>query len=83
MTRPKPKKLPVALAPHTDPSHPEYISPREERRLRRELLQRIDHLFIIADAKGYGPQKSPPSSPDMNEGPTDAQTAKQHPHQIE
>ena len=80
MTRPKPKKPPVALAPHTDPSHPEYISPREEHRLRRELLQRIDHLFIIADAKGYGPL---PSSPDLIEGPTDAQTAKQHPHQIE
>ena len=79
MTRPKPKKLPKTLAPWEDPASPDYISPREDRRMRRELFRRVELLFAIADAKGYAPPKSPPSSPDMIEGPSATQSAKQHP----
>ena len=59
MTRPKPKKPPVVLPPHKDPASPDYISPHEERRLRRLLLRRVDHLFEIAAIKGYGPKEEP------------------------
>ena len=52
ITRPKPKRI---KPPHVDPTSPDYISPREERRLRRELLRRVDRLFDVAEAKGYGP----------------------------
>ena len=76
MTRPKPKKPPKTLAPWDDPASPNYISPREERRLRRELFRRAELLFAIADAKGYGPPKSPPSSPDLIGGPSGAQSTK-------
>ena len=58
MTRPKPKKPPVPLQPHQDPAHPDYISPAEERRLRRELFRRADKLFEVAAIKGYGPAGS-------------------------
>ena len=55
MTRPKPKKPPVVLPPHKDPASPDYISPHEERRLRRLLLRRVEALSKVAEAKGYGP----------------------------
>ena len=55
ITRPKPKKPPVTLQPHQDPTHPDYISPAEERRLRRELFRRVEYLFEVAAIKGYGP----------------------------
>jgi len=53
MTRPNPKRI---TPPHADPASPDYISPREERRLRRELMRRVERLFEIADLKGYGPK---------------------------
>ena len=52
MTRPKPKRI---TPPHQDPASPDYISPREERRLRRELFRRVEALAKVAEAKGYGP----------------------------
>ncbi|WP_312127525.1 hypothetical protein [Brevundimonas sp.] len=55
MTRPKPKKPPAILPPERDPDHPDYISPHEERRLRRELFRRVEALSKVAEAKGYGP----------------------------
>lgn len=55
MTRPKPKKPSRALAPHQDPTSPDYISPHEERRLRRLLMRRVEKLSRIAELKGYGP----------------------------
>lgn len=60
MTRPKPKRI---TPPHEDPNDPEYISPAEERRLRRELLRRVDHLFEVAAKKGYGPLPANPDAP--------------------
>ena len=56
MTRPKPKKPPKVLQPHKDPTSAEYISPAEERRLRRELMRRTEYLFRVADLRGYGPK---------------------------
>ena len=56
MTRPKPKKPPVILQPYDDPTHPDYISPHQERRMRRELFRRVERYFEIAALKGYGPK---------------------------
>ena len=55
MPRPKPKKTRKPLAPCENPASPDYISPAEERRLRRLLMRRVEQLSKVAEEKGYGP----------------------------
>ena len=37
----------------------EVIDDAEEQRLRAELFARVDHLFEVAEQKGYGPKGDP------------------------
>lgn len=70
ITRPKPKRITPS---HADPASPDHITPHEERRLRRALLRRIDKLFEVAEAKGYGPAPEKfikPRNPDCLPGNT-------------
>lgn len=51
MAQPRPRRQPREIAPLDDPGHPDYMHPAEERRLRLELLRRIDHLCGIKARK--------------------------------
>ena len=55
MARPRPPRPPVTVDPDNPPMHP-----AEERRLRRELESRIDHLWAIAERRRLG-AAAPPS----------------------
>jgi len=60
MTRPRP---PRAAAPPPSPDDDDRpLHPAEERRLRRELASRIDHLCAIAERRRVR-WATPPSTP--------------------
>jgi hypothetical protein len=60
MTRPRP---PRAAAPPPVPDDDRPLHPAEERRLRRELASRIDHLWAIAERR-RARWATPPFIPD-------------------
>jgi hypothetical protein len=61
MTRPRPPRAPASPPAPDDDDRP--LHPAEERRLRRELASRIDHLWAIAERR-RARWAAPPFIPD-------------------